>query len=156
MHILSPETDNCPSWISWRERMTVENISWSISTKECCRPRGGGGGGGVEPAISWSSVGRRRIQLSHRGRPCTEYMDSYCSHPSPLNDHVYSCLRICVPVTLLKSFMFKFFISSYLDNRLSGSIHIWIINTLGRLSFHNRDPTFHAPGGARGQNQEHL
>ena len=41
MHILSPETDNCPSWISGRERITVENISWSISTKECCRPRWG-------------------------------------------------------------------------------------------------------------------
>ena len=41
MHILSPETDNCPSWISGRERMTVENISWSISTKECCTPRWG-------------------------------------------------------------------------------------------------------------------
>ena len=41
MHILSPETDNCPSWISGRERMTVENISWTISTKECCRPRRG-------------------------------------------------------------------------------------------------------------------
>ena len=41
VHSLSPETDNCPSWISRRERMTVENISWSISTKECCRPRRG-------------------------------------------------------------------------------------------------------------------
>ena len=41
MHILLPETDNCPSWISRRERMTIENISWSISTKECCRPRWG-------------------------------------------------------------------------------------------------------------------
>ena len=41
MHILSSETDNCPSWISGRERMTVENISWSISTKESCRPRRG-------------------------------------------------------------------------------------------------------------------
>ena len=41
VYILSPETDNCPSWISGRERMTVENISWSISTKECCRPRRG-------------------------------------------------------------------------------------------------------------------
>ena len=41
MHILSPETDNCPSWISRRERMTVENISWSISMQECCRPRRG-------------------------------------------------------------------------------------------------------------------
>ena len=29
VHILSPETDNCPSWISGRERMTLENISWS-------------------------------------------------------------------------------------------------------------------------------
>ena len=41
MHIPSPETDNCPSWISGRERLTTENISWSISTKECCRPRRG-------------------------------------------------------------------------------------------------------------------
>ena len=41
LHILSPETDNCRSWISGRERMTVENISWSISMKECCRPRRG-------------------------------------------------------------------------------------------------------------------
>ena len=51
LHILLPETDNCPSWISGRERMTVENISWSVSTKGCCRPSG------VEPATSWSSVG---------------------------------------------------------------------------------------------------
>ena len=40
---LLPETHNCPSWISGRERMTVENISWSISTKECCQPREGRG-----------------------------------------------------------------------------------------------------------------
>ena len=37
MHILSPETDNCPSSISGRERMTVEIISSSMSTKECCQ-----------------------------------------------------------------------------------------------------------------------
>ena len=37
VHILSPQTDNCPSWISRMERMTVENISWSIATKEGCR-----------------------------------------------------------------------------------------------------------------------
>ena len=41
VHILLPETDNCPSWISGRVRMTVENISWSISTKEWCWPRRG-------------------------------------------------------------------------------------------------------------------
>ena len=34
LHILSPETDNCPSWISGRERMTVENISWSTYTTD--------------------------------------------------------------------------------------------------------------------------
>ena len=39
--MLSPETDNCPSWINGWERMTVENISWSISTKKCCRLRRG-------------------------------------------------------------------------------------------------------------------
>ena len=41
VHILSPETDNCFSWISGRKTMTIENISWSISTKECCRIRRG-------------------------------------------------------------------------------------------------------------------
>ena len=33
VHILSPVTDNCPSWISGRERTDVEIISWPISTK---------------------------------------------------------------------------------------------------------------------------
>ena len=48
MHILSPETDNFPSWISGRERMLPTSA-------------------GIEPATSWSPVGWR-IQLSHRGR----------------------------------------------------------------------------------------
>ena len=39
VHILTPETDNCPSCISRREKMTVENIWWSVSTKECCLTR---------------------------------------------------------------------------------------------------------------------
>ena len=41
VHILSLETDNCPSWISGRERMTVENISWSLSTKDVADLGGG-------------------------------------------------------------------------------------------------------------------
>ena len=41
MQVLSPETDNCPSLISGRESLTVENISRSNSTKECIRPGGG-------------------------------------------------------------------------------------------------------------------
>ena len=60
MHILLPDTDNCPSWISSRERITTENISWSISTKECCWPSWG-----------WTRnlliTSQARIQLSHRG-----------------------------------------------------------------------------------------
>ena len=37
VHILLPVTDNFPSWISGGERMTIENISWSISTKKLLR-----------------------------------------------------------------------------------------------------------------------
>ena len=59
MYILSPETDNCPSKISRRERMTVEIISWSISTKECCQPRGGW----IRSLLITSGM---RIQLSHQ------------------------------------------------------------------------------------------
>ena len=77
MHILSPETGKCPSWISgFRKWMTVENISRSISRKVVVDPVG------VEPATSWSPVGlpiifslknrtawlgcaSERIQLSH-------------------------------------------------------------------------------------------
>ena len=59
VHILLPETDMCPSWISGRERMAEENILWSISTKECCRS----GGGWTHNLLITS---RTRIQLSHR------------------------------------------------------------------------------------------
>ena len=31
-HIFSPVTDNCPTWISSREKMALEMISWPIST----------------------------------------------------------------------------------------------------------------------------
>ena len=33
--------DSFPSWLCRKERMTIENISRSISTKECCWPGGG-------------------------------------------------------------------------------------------------------------------
>ena len=65
VHILSPETDNCPSWISGRERMTVENISWSISTKKCCQPRRGLNprppGLQSDGASNWATEGCRLI-----------------------------------------------------------------------------------------------
>ena len=53
LHIRSPVTDNCPSWISERERKTVENIPWS-NLHERMLPDPAG----VEPATSWSPVGR--------------------------------------------------------------------------------------------------
>ena len=34
VHTLSLVTENIPSWITERRRMTIENISWSTSTKE--------------------------------------------------------------------------------------------------------------------------
>ena len=59
VHILSPETDNCSSSISGRERITIENILWSISTKECCQP----GRGRTRNLIT----SQMRIELSHQG-----------------------------------------------------------------------------------------
>ena len=52
---------HCPSWISQSERLTVEYISWSISTNECC----------------WS---QRRSNL----RPPDHQSDAYLSLQSPL------------------------------------------------------------------------
>ena len=53
-HILSPETDSCPSWISGREKITIECISWS--RKNVADPLG------VEPATSWSQVERAYLK----------------------------------------------------------------------------------------------
>ena len=42
MHILLPEIENCPSWISGRERNWPQKIFHDqISTIECCQPGGG-------------------------------------------------------------------------------------------------------------------
>ena len=57
---------HCPSWISGRERMTLENISWPISTKECCLP----GGNRTRNLLITS---RTRIQPSHRGQQVVEW-----------------------------------------------------------------------------------
>ena len=83
VHILSPETDNCPSSISGRERMTVENISWSISTKECCRPRRGLNprppGLQSDGASNWATeagnvkFGHLYIMTAVKGVECTLY-----------------------------------------------------------------------------------
>ena len=63
MHILFPETDNCPFWISRREKMTVENISWSIFKKECCPP-------GRDQTHNHLITNQMCIQLSHLASLC--------------------------------------------------------------------------------------
>ena len=83
MHILSPETDNCPSWISGRERMTVENTSWSISMKECCRPWRG-----LNP---WPPG----LQLDSASNWALKYWDTL--------SHFHTCLKIWTnPFSLLE------------------------------------------------------
>ena len=44
MHILSPVTDNCSSWISGRGRMAVEMFSWPNLHERMCRTWGSNSG----------------------------------------------------------------------------------------------------------------
>ena len=44
MHILSPVTDNCSSWISGRGRMAVEMFSWPSLHERMCRMWGSNSG----------------------------------------------------------------------------------------------------------------
>ena len=64
VHILSPVTDNCYSWISGRGRMAVEMFSWPVSTKECA-----GRGPSVRASVRQKPVNARvlkfHIWISH-------------------------------------------------------------------------------------------
>ena len=88
VHILSPETDNCPSWISGRERMTVENISWSISTNKCCRPRRGSK---TRPPGLQSDV-----HPTESPRPVGPAMNRYEAEP-----HVLNTINLSVPLAVI-------------------------------------------------------
>ena len=61
MHILSPETYNCPSWISGRERIIIKNISWSISMKNVAGPS-------RDQSSGLLITSQTRIWLSYQGR----------------------------------------------------------------------------------------
>ena len=102
MHILSLETDNCPSWISGRKRMTVENISWSISTKECCRPRRGLNprppGLQSDGASNWATEAGYEIYIFLEKNGWT-----ICKQWRPWSDDAASDLGLhCFPNTLLR------------------------------------------------------
>ena len=86
MHILSQVTDNFPSWISGWERMTIEKISWSISTKECCRT----GASNSRPPNHQSSVHPTELPSPADGPMCHLWIScdgtlnrlwKYCSFP---------------------------------------------------------------------------
>ena len=108
MHILSSETDNCPSWISGRERMTVENISWSVSTKECCRPRRGLNprppGLQSDGAFNWATEGglhfRWVTQYKHVEfcKSCTFQLWWYISSWQEIIQHKAQMLPYCFTI----------------------------------------------------------
>ena len=75
VHIHLPETDNCLSWISRGERMTVENISWSISNDQCCWVDG------VTPITSWSPAGCASNWATKTGLELWLTMIRLCSCP---------------------------------------------------------------------------
>ena len=58
--ILSPKTDNCPSWISRRERMTLEKYFLINLHKECCIP----GRGWTCSLLITSNASKQRGQLT--------------------------------------------------------------------------------------------
>ena len=73
MHILSPETDNCPSWISGRERMTVEKY-FMINLHERMLPTSVGGWNPRPPGLqsdgasNWATeAGRGSKKILKRG-----------------------------------------------------------------------------------------
>ena len=75
VHILLPETDNCPTWISGRERMTVENhiiIDNQSSLKNVADTAGLGGGGRWTCNLLITSG--TNIQLSNQGRLLWHYL----------------------------------------------------------------------------------
>ena len=72
MHILLPETDNCLSWISSWEQITVENNDQSPQ-KNHARPNN-------DRAPDLLINSGTRIQLSHRGRPLFLHENICCRY----------------------------------------------------------------------------
>ena len=121
MHILSPVTDNCFSWINGRERIENDHRKYfTINLHKRILPTSAG----VEPMTSWSPVGRR-IQLSHWGRPI---LIRLCKHltESLLGTHVqryifWVVVQLLTLCMLRKNFSrqhFEIFLLFFLENRI--------------------------------------
>ena len=80
--------------------MTIENISWSISTKECCRPRRGLNprppGLQSDGAFNWATEAGEPVCVPDHIRWCAHCVSNL--DPVALNSysHVISCKRIRV------------------------------------------------------------
>ena len=88
MHIFSPEADNCLSWNSGKEGITVKSMSWSITTNWCW----------IRSLLTLSQM---RIKHSHRGWPSEAYPVCLwentlgcCIHRCNTFNFVTSCLHL--------------------------------------------------------------
>ena len=105
MHILSLVTDNNPSWMKGARRMTVEIISWSISTKVWDRAE-------IElatpgSAVSFASVTRHVTRFVQNKFLISFYNKVFLSiltaFPTPLTNHAVFiwCVK-CKTTTVCK------------------------------------------------------
>ena len=100
VHILSPETDNCPSWISRREKGENDCRKYfMINLHEkmlgSLLGRGGKGGGGQTCNLLITS--RTCIQLNHWGRLYVVFCLFVCLFFSKVNQVIYSSYPINSP-----------------------------------------------------------
>ena len=125
MHIISQVTDKFPSWISGRERMTIEKISWSISMKEWCRT----GAAKLRPPNHQSGTYLTEL-------PSQAYMDPALDSSNSIIIKrfwcKFHCLRyfrlpiihviVCVVIVLCDPLFYEF------------SMEIWVVSCCGFLS----------------------
>ena len=82
MHIVSPLTDNCSSWISGRGRMVVEMFSWPSLHERMCRTWGSNSGPLAFQADKLPSKLPRQVQgqwiVQSRSLSCTITVSDLC------------------------------------------------------------------------------
>ena len=90
VHILSPVTDNCSSWISGRGRIAVEIFSWPSLHERMCR--------------TWGSSSRPlayQADMLPNELPRPAMRLWYLSHRRPAKAQVSMCIRAVSPEPLL-------------------------------------------------------
>ena len=117
VYILSPETDNSPSWISRRERMTVENISWSNLHERMLPTRSG-----LNPQLtSWSPVRRASNWATEAGLSPVWFVTSvFCILFAPvcaMNGLWLMCMVYCLsPVWAMNGFWLVYMVYMFVTS----------------------------------------